>query len=129
MAAFISTGGSISWGGYIITPRSIAFNSASAEVVTIPFLYTSKNTPPVVVPTGDFQGGGISVEFIKQLGDVNFAQAVGLSAPWTYTDEKGYALAGTNMLLVSCTENPAVGSVVTGTLEFVLTSFSGNNWS
>ena len=52
MAAFVSAGGSISWGGLVFTPRSISFKSAQAEVVEIPYLYQAKNTPPLIVPTG-----------------------------------------------------------------------------
>lgn len=129
MAAFTSTGGVINWGGNFITPRSISFNSASAETVTIPWLHSPKNSPPAVVPTGDFQGGGISVEYTRDLGSGSMTTLVGQSSPWTYTDDKGFSLSGSNMLLVSCTENVATGAVVTGTLEFVLTAFSGNNWS
>lgn len=129
MAGFVSSSGSISWGGYVIVPKSITFNSASAEVTTIPYLYTGKNTPPVVVPTGDFQGGGITVTYNRPLGDINFSQAVGLSAPFTYSDGNGYGLTGNNMLLVSCSEEVGTGEVVTATLEFVLTTFAGNNWT
>jgi hypothetical protein len=129
MAGFVSSGGSISWGGYTIVPTSIRFNSASAEVTSIPWLYSAKNTPPPVVPTGDFQGGGISVTYNRPLNDINFASAVGLSAPFTYTDSNGYGITGNNMLLVSMSEEVGTGAVVTATLEFTLTLFSGNNWS
>lgn len=129
MAAFTSTGGVINWGGNTLTPRSISFNSASAETVTIPWLHSGKNSPPVVVPTGDFQGGGISVEYTRDLSGGSMTSLVGAALPWTYSDDKGYSLSASSMLLVSCTENVSTGSVVTGTLEFVLTSFSGNNWN
>jgi len=127
--AFVSSGGSISWGGYTIVPTAIRFNSASAEVTSIPWLGSAKNTPPPVVPTGDFQGGGISVTYNRPVNDINFSSAVGLSAPFTYTDGNGYSISGNNMLLVSTSEEVGTGAVVTATLEFTLTLFSGNNWS
>ena len=129
MASFVSAGGVISWGGWTIIPRRITFTSASAEVVTIPWLFSNKNSPPVVVPTGDFQGGGISVEYLRQTGSGPFTGAVGLSAPFTYSDATGYSYSANNMLCVDNVENVATGDVVTGTLEFVLTTFVGNNWS
>ena len=129
MAAFVSAGGSISWGGLSFTPRTITFKSAEAETTEIPYLYSGKNTPPLVVPTGDFRGGGISVQYTRDLGSAPPTDKVGLAAPFTYSDAMGYVLYGNNMLLVSCSDEVQTGSVVTGTLEFVLTSFSGNNWS
>ena len=129
MAAFVSAGGSVSWSGINLSPRSITYNSASAETVTIPALYQAKNTSPLVVPTGDNQGGSVSVEYTRDLGGINMSTYVGQAAPFSYIDSNGYGITVNNMLLVSCSENVGTGEVVTGTLEFVLTSFSGNNWS
>lgn len=129
MAAFVSAGGSIVWGGLILSPRSISFKSAQAEVVEIPYLYSGKNTPPLVVPTGDFKGGGITVEYTRDAASPPPTDKVGLSDTFLYGDANGYGLQAANMLLVSCSDEVATGAVVTGTLEFVLTSFSGNNWN
>ena len=129
MPAFVSAGGSVSWNGISLRPRSITYTSAEAETVTLPVLTTPKNSTPLVVPTGDNQGGSISVEYTRELLGVNMDSYVGASASFSYTDSNGYSIVVSNMLLTSCSENVGTGDVVTGTLEFVLTSFSGNNWS
>jgi hypothetical protein len=126
MAGFISGGGIVSWNGIFLAPRSITFTSPQPETSTINSLYTGLGTAPLVVPTGDYTGGSISVEFTRDLGGVNMANFVGWSAVFTYSDANGYSLSLTNALLTQASEEVSTGALVTGTLEFQWTSFSGS---
>lgn len=130
MVAFVSTGANLAWSGYSLKPTSITADSGDPEVAEIPYLYDFKGAPPRVVPTGDYTGGSITVEYNhdKSSGPASIFGYIGTSAALTYSDEHGHQIVMNNALLVGASENVAVGSVVSITLEFRWTSFLGNNY-
>ena len=126
MAGFVSAGGSITWNGITIRPRSITYTSPTPETTTIPFLHDPRGNAPRVIPTGDYAGTAtMSVEYTRESTGVNMSGYLGQSYEFKYQDAEGYQLTLNGALLTQVTETIATSSLVTGTLEFQWTQFLG----
>jgi hypothetical protein len=115
-SATFSFGGS--W-GYV---TGISVETPTAEVTNMTDASTAKGFL-VMVPTGDWSGGTISVDYLHH-GTFDVQAVVGNVGPLVFTSST-YSVAR-RAILVSASTEARVGEVVRGSLRFQVTDYQGS---
>jgi hypothetical protein len=122
MAGVSAQGGTFTFQGFVGAITGISVQTPEAEIVDM----TSPTDGigfAVRVPTGDWTGGSVSVDYIKtsntdpqtlvkQVGQLTFSSA-------------GFSVTR-RAILQSASMEARVGAAVTGTLNFVVTDYQGS---
>jgi len=122
MAGVSAQGGTFTFGSFAGAITGISVQTPEAEVVDMTGA-TAAAGQAVLVPTGDWTGGSVSVDYIKtsstdpqtlvkQVGQLTFSSA-------------GFSVTR-RAILQSASMEARVGAVVTGTLNFVVTDYQGS---
>jgi hypothetical protein len=123
MAGVSAQGGTFTFGSFAGAITGISVQTPEAEVVDMTDVAAAAGQT-VLVPTGDWSGGSVSVDYIKtssgpdpqtlvkQVGQLTFASA-------------GFSISR-RAILQSASMEARVGAAVTGTLNFVVTDYTGS---
>lgn len=124
MAGFTAQGATFTFNGSLGSFQGaivgISVEAPTAEVVDMTTAIAPKGTR-TLVPTGDWKGGGISVDFIMVSGDPgSMVRGVG-----TLTFASQRLNVTKRAILESASYEARVGELVRGNLKFSLTDYQG----
>lgn len=114
---FVGTRGQLS-----ANVTSLSVSSPEAEVADMTGIATPAGQR-IMVPTGDWSGGSIDVEYLASAGGFNpegFVRDVG-----TLTFASSGLTVTKRAILVSAQRQASVGELVRGSLRFTLTDYTG----
>jgi hypothetical protein len=123
MAGVTAQGASFTFRGVAATVTSISVETPIAEIVNM----TSARDPAnylVLVPTGAWSGGSITVDYIHRSGGTDPQTLVGYVGSLQFSSS-GYSVTR-NAILESATHGAQVGDLVKGTLKFRMTDYFPN---
>lgn len=115
----LPAGGTVSFVGSIV---GLSVETRQAEVVDM----TAIDAPAGVsmqVPTGSWRGGRIQVDYLKVSGGGDPQQLVRSYGALSFASQKHSV--SRNVTCESATEEARAGDLVRGTLNFVLTDYTG----
>lgn len=101
---------------------SISVDTPSAELVDMTSLFASAGSI-VIVPTGSWKGGAVSVEFTESAGTASLTSLVRGYGNLTFASP-GFTVSR-QVVLESASSAVAVGEVVKGSAKFVITDYYG----
>lgn len=120
MAGITAQGATFTFKGYVATITAISVESPVAETVDM----TGPNDPvnfSVIVPTGGWTGGTITVDYLHAAGGTDPVTLVAQVGTVSFSSA-GYSVTK-NAILQSVTHGVQVGDLVKGSLKFVLTDY------
>lgn len=122
MAGFVASGATFTFNGVAATITRLSVETPAAEIVDM----TAHNAPTkqlVLVPTGDWRGGAIDIDYIYAAGGTDPQTVVGTVGQATFASPR-YSVAR-RVILESATTEASVGALVQGTLRFRVTDYAG----
>jgi hypothetical protein len=123
MAGTSAQGGTFNFKGTVATITAISVETPTAEVVDM----TGAGDPvgySVLVPTGAWTGGTITVDYIHQKAGNFDPQSLVRQVGQVTFSSAGYSVSK-NVLLESASHGAQVGDLVKGTLKFRMTDYPG----
>jgi hypothetical protein len=115
----IAYNATFSFSGFAGQVTGISVEAGTPELVDM----TAANTPAghaVMVPTGDFKPGSISVDFLADAPPPD----TGTVGPLTFNSS--FLSVSRNVVLESAQVEARVGELVRGTMKFTMTDYSGS---
>lgn len=127
MAGVTAHGGTFTYsadllGSFSATVAGISVETPQAVVVDMTPVYAPASAI-VMVPTGEWTGGSISVDYIHAAGGFDPQRLVRSYGTLTF-GSAGYGVERT-VVLESATTEAKVGDIVRGTLKFRMTDYTG----
>jgi hypothetical protein len=120
MAGLNAHGGTFTFSNFTAAISSISIETPTAEVVDMTSISAAANHV-VMVPTGAWSGGAISVDYIRVSQTVDPQTLVSKTARLSFSSA-GYSVAR-QVVLQSASTEARVGDLVRGSLRFVLTDY------
>jgi hypothetical protein len=126
MAGFIAHGATFSFNGIVAKVTGMSVESPSAEVTDMTSVYEPANQR-VLVPTGAFSGGSISVDYISDANGIDMQTVVGQVGELLF--ESRNALGSIIMtvqrqvILESASVDVRTAELVRGSLKFLMTDY------
>lgn len=120
MAGTSAQGATFTFRGVTFTITSVSVDSPTAEVVDM----TAWDAPvkqSVIVPTGAWSGGNVTVEFLRTPGTPDLTPLVTTVGPLAFSSA-GFSYSR-NALLESYSEGAKAGDLVRGSAKFRLTDY------
>jgi hypothetical protein len=120
---FVAQGATFTFNGIGATVTRIAVETPVAEIVDM----TAGNDQPKtvgLVPTGEWRGGSVSVDFIYAAGGIDPQSVVGTVGQLQFNSRS--LSIGRRVILESADYQASVGELVRGTLNFRMTDWAGS---
>jgi len=122
MAGLSAHGGTFTFQSFQAAVTGLTVETPTAEVVDMTPADAASNYI-VMVPTGAWSGGSISVDYIRLTGTADPQTIVGKCDSLSFTSA-GYSVT-MRCVLQSASTEARVGDLVRGSLRFVLTDYTG----
>jgi hypothetical protein len=122
MAGLNAHGGTFTFQGFSAAVTGISVETPTAEVVDMTPM-TASASQMVMVPTGAWSGGTISVDYIRVSQTVDPQTLVSKCDQLTFSSS-GFSVSR-RVVLQSASTEARVGDLVRGSLRFVLTDYTG----
>jgi hypothetical protein len=122
MAGLSAQGGTFTFQGFSAAVTGISVETPTAEVVDMTPM-TASASQMVMVPTGAWSGGTVSVDYIRLAGTADPQTLVSKCAQLSFASP-GFSVSRLVVLQSASTE-ARVGDLVRGSLRFVLTDYTG----
>lgn len=122
MAGLTAHGGTFTFQGFTAAITGLSVETPTAEVVDMTPSSASASTV-VMVPTGAWSGGSISVDYIRLSSTGDPQGIVKLAGQLTFSSA-GYSVSR-RCILQSASTEARFGDLVRGSLRFVLTDYQG----
>lgn len=122
MAGVTSQGATFTFNGAVAIITGLSINTPKAEIADM----TGINDPAqaqVMVPTGSFGPGNVTVDYVHISGGIDPQSVVGVRGPLVF-GSPGYSVTR-NVILESASTEVRSGDVVRGSLNFVMTDYYG----
>jgi hypothetical protein len=121
MAGTSAQGGVFTFRGAVATITSISVETPAAEIVDMtPASASASNI--VLVPTGAWSGGTITVDYLHKAGGTDPQTLVRQVGQATFLSS-GYSVTR-NVILESASHGVQAGDIVKGTLKFRMTDYT-----
>lgn len=122
MAGVLATGGTFSFAG--VTAKVVAVNVESPKAQTTDMTSASDAVGmSVIVPTGEWSSGTVTVDYVAQAGAADMQALVRRYGRLAFTS--GAYTVVRQAILESASTEIRVGELVRGSLRFVLTDYYG----
>jgi len=122
MAGLSAQGGTFTFRGFQAAVTGLSVETPTAEVTNM--------TPAgarvgaiVMVPTGEWSGGAVSVDYIRKSNTMDPQTLVRQTGSLTFASA-GFSVAR-NVILQSASTEARVGDLVRGSLRFIITDYTG----
>lgn len=122
MAGLSAHGGTFTFMSFQAAVTGLSVETPTAEIVDMTPAAAGAQYV-VMVPTGAWSGGSVSVDYIRLPGTADPQSLVGACAPLSFSSA-GYSVTKRCVLQSASTE-ARVGDLVRGSLRFVLTDYTG----
>lgn len=124
MAGVSAQGATFSFAGYSAIVTGISVETPTAEVTDMTSAVAPLGTL-TVVPTGDWSGGSISVDYIHAGGLATDPQTLVRQRGQLRFSSTNYSVSR-NAILESATTEARAGDIVRGTMRFRMTDYYGS---
>ena len=123
MAGVTAQGATFTFNGAVAIITGLSINTPKAEIVDMTGINDPANTT-VMVPTGAISPGSVTVDYVHIAGGLDPQAAIGVRGPLVF-GSPGYSVTR-NAILESASTEVRSGDVVRGSLNFVMTDYSGS---
>ena len=121
MAGVIATGCTCTFAGLTILATRVGVETPVAEIVNMTSI-SDDNKKLMLVATGDWAGGKLTVEYLRQRQDTDPQSLVGNFGTLQFSS--GNYSISRSALLESASTEVTVGELIRGTMRFIVTDYS-----
>lgn len=122
MAGFTAHGGVFSFAGFSAAVTGVSVETPTAEIVDMSGVDDGVGRV-VLVPTGDWKGGSITVDYVRTASTVDPQSLVRNTGQLRFTSP-GFSVSK-RVILESASAEARAGEIVRGSLRFRITDYTG----